>query len=170
MSQQAKDYAVQLEAICNDVLSAVDAVPQESWTILTSGEQWTVGVAALHIAEVQGFFDHLFKGLVADPTNVSGFTQEQVDAMNHHRAVTRADVTKDEGLELLRTNGPEVIKTVASLTDEQLALNAGNFCGNDTSIGILVQFGLIAHFQEHLASIRINDWQLIPDRIAERIS
>lgn len=79
---------------------------------------------------------------------------EEIDRTNAHHAHSHAGVSKEEVLDELRAGGDAFLTQLRSLSDDDLDRSIGIFVGREVTIGQVVRFAVIAHQQDHLASIR----------------
>jgi hypothetical protein len=106
------------------------------------------------MANVQAGLAGLIEAVVAGKPANAPASRADVDEMNADHADTHADVGKAEVLDALSAGGDAFLTQLRSLSDEDLDRGVGQFVGNETTIGQVVQFAVIAHQREHLASIR----------------
>ena len=151
---RAQQLASEFEAVNDGILDAVANATPEQWQRVTESERWPAGVVAHHVAEVQRFFTGVIAGLAdveAAPVELRG---ADVEANNAHHAAEFANVGKTETLEALRANGAVLAERIRDLDDDQLARVAFVFDGQELTAEQVVAFAAIAHFQEHLGSLR----------------
>jgi hypothetical protein len=150
----AEQLATQFEAINAEVIAIVETCTGEQWRRPAAGEGWPVGVVAHHIAEVHQDFVGLLGALASGQTRSPGASIEDVDQGNARHAHDYAAVGKPEALEALRTNGAAVARLLRSFSNEQLGHVAGVFGGRELSVAQVVEWIVIGHAAEHLASLR----------------
>jgi hypothetical protein len=151
VSERAEALATQFEQANNDLISSVQSMSDSQWKAICSGEQWSVGVTAHHVAgglqPITGLVQMLAAGQ-APP-----ITQVQIDQGNAQHARDAANCTKEETLAMLRENGRSAAAAVRSLSDEQLG-QAGTVFGNPMTAQQGIEMILIGHVQAHSASIK----------------
>jgi hypothetical protein len=150
----AEQYAAQFAALEEEIRATVAGCSEEGWRRACVDEGRTVGVVAHHIASVEGFFGQVLNAVLADQPAPAGFSADDIDPMNAQHAAQFANVGKQETLDLLQTNGAAVAAAIAAFDDAQLERIAGAFAGQELQAAQVIEFGLIGHFQGHLANIR----------------
>lgn len=156
MSGRAEELALRFEQANGELMKVVESCSDEQWRKTCSGERWTVGVTAHHVAAAYEPIAGMVEG-VATGQPVQLPTAEMLDAGNAEHARQFAGCTKAETLELLRRNGQALAKTVRGLSDEQLAglrRREVEIAGQRVSAAQLVEMGVIGHPTSHLESIR----------------
>jgi hypothetical protein len=76
-----------------------------------------------------------------------------VDAGNAQEAQESANVTKDEALQSIRSNGQAMAQVLRGLSDEQLD-RGGSLFGMPMTTEQFIQNIVISHPREHLQSIK----------------
>lgn len=151
---RAEALAAQFVAINDAIIDAVSNSSADQWQRATASESWSVGVVAHHVLAVQHFFSGILNGLSAGETRLVPLTSQEVDENNARHAREFAGVDKQETLLALRESGRELWGTISGLDDTQLARIVFVIDGQELTAEQVIEFGLIGHFQEHLASIR----------------
>ena len=151
---QAQQLDAQVEAVNGAIVDVVASATPEQWLKVTGSENWTVGVVAHHVAEVQRFFAGALARLSGDEARPPALRGVEVDANNARHAAEFAGVSKTETLNALSENGAALAEQVRGLNEEQFARVAVVFDGQDMTAEQIVAFGVIAHFQQHLESLR----------------
>ena len=154
MSQRAKELAERLTAFNGEIIAFVENCSDEDWTKVCSGEQWSVGVVARHLAAGHYGVLNLVK-LVVSGEPLPDITMEAIDQMNAEHAEEHADCTRAEVLSLLRENGSSIAEYVAGLGDEDLD-RAGHLVllGGDVSAWQVFERVILQSGGEHLASMK----------------
>lgn len=153
-AEQTRKFATDYQALFDDIISTVEGATDEQWRMVTASEQWPVGVVAHHLAMVQDFFVNTLQATASGEGELANFTIEQVHENNARHAVEHADATKNETLELLKSNTPRAVQLINSLNEKQMESNAGNFAGNELTVALVVEWIGIGHHYEHLESIK----------------
>src|SRR6266700_1064092 len=109
MSGRAEELARRFEQANGELIKAVESCSDEQWRKTCSGEQWSVGVTAHHVAVSYGPIAGLVQALTSD----------MLDAGNAEHARQFAGCTKRETVDLLRGGGQAAASTVRGLSDEQ---------------------------------------------------
>ncbi len=154
MSKQAEQLAAQFEAVNNGVIAAVTGCTDEQWRQPCASEGWPVGVVAHHIAFVHRAFARIIETLAAGETLPPRVSMEVVHRSNAQHARDYAAVGKPETLDALRTNGSAIVQLLRRLDDEQLDRTTTVFGEQERSVAQVVEWIVIGHAGEHLASIR----------------
>jgi len=153
-STRAEQYVTQFESLNTDFVSTVSGCTDRQWQQQTANEGWPVAVVAHHLAEVYGTFTGVFGSLAAGNADAPALTSQMIDENNANHAQTNANAGQQQTIELLRVNGAAVVDALRNLRDEQFDDTTFLLDGNPLSAAQVVEFALIAHIGEHLASIR----------------
>jgi uncharacterized damage-inducible protein DinB len=154
MTTQAEQLAAQFEAANNDVIAAVTGCTDAQWRQTSASEGWSVAVVAHHIAIVNRDFLWIVTRLGAGEVLSPRSSMDEVHQSNAQHARDFAAVGKPETLDALRENGATVAQAIRGLSDAQLERTAGVFGGRELSTTQVVEWIVIGHTREHLASIR----------------
>lgn len=154
MSQRAQELVQRFEAANDAMIHYIAACSEEELNKITSGEGWSVRVAAHHIAASHEPVAGLAY-LLATGGELPPLTMEIIHQMNAQHAATHADVSKTTVIDDLRQNGAKAAAMVAGLSDEQLDRSAhlGTF-GATMSAQQVIENILISHVTYHLDSIK----------------
>jgi uncharacterized damage-inducible protein DinB len=152
---RAQQLAAELEAVNDGILDAVAAATVEQWQKVTESERWPVGVVAHHVAEVQRFFIGVIAGLADGEAVPVELRLADVEVNNARHAAEFATVGQAETLDALRKNSAALAERIRGLDEDQLASVTLVFDGQqELTAEQAVAFAAIAHFQEHLGSLR----------------
>jgi uncharacterized damage-inducible protein DinB len=151
---RASELASRLETVNQEIIDAVAACSDEQWQRVTASEKWPVGVVAHHVSEVQRFFTGVLASLADSAASPMSLTSLDIDENNAAHARQYAAVGKAETLKALRDNGAALTRQISSLDDARLGQPAVSIDGQMLSGEQVVEFGVVNHFQEHLAAIR----------------
>ena len=154
MTAPAEELADRFEAVNDEIIAIVTGCTDAQWRQPCASEGWPVGVVAHHIAVVQGAFARMVETLAAGETFSPRSSMEEVHRSNALHARAHAAVGKPETLDALRTNGAAIAQRLRSLGDEHLDRTAGVFGGRELSVAQVVEWIVIGHAAEHLASLR----------------
>lgn len=146
----AEVLAQQFTEINGALIDTAANCSAEQWKTPTTSEQWPVGVVAHHAAEVEAFFSGVLSGAIPDMP----ITMSDIDANNARHAAEHANADQGETVAALRANGEALARTISGLSAADLQGLAFTFDGQQLTREQIIQFGVINHFQEHLASIR----------------
>ena len=151
---RAGALATRLEAVNDDIITLVTDANDEQWRRQSTSEGWSVGVLAHHCAQVQGFFAGVMAGAEEKEPSPTTLTTQVVEENNALHARDFADVGKSETLDALRAHGAAAVRHTRTLTDERFDQTAVVFDGQELNLAQVVEFALINHLNEHLASMR----------------
>lgn len=151
---QGKELAAQFAQV-HGAVAAVAALDASDLARPCAAEQCTVAALAGHIAQVYGGNADWVRAIVAGRT-LPDITMADIDRNNAEQAVLNARLGKDEVLARLQANGDRVLAVLRELRDGDPERTApfGLFGGAPVSVQTLVEQGLLAHVEEHLASLR----------------
>ncbi|MGE3910280.1 MAG: DinB family protein [Chloroflexota bacterium] len=155
MSERAEQLASTFEAANNGLIAAVEGCSDEQLRATCPDEGWSVAVAAHHVAASHGPLSQLV-GLIASGQELPPITMEMINAGNAQHAVDFANVSRDEVLKTLKTEGATVASLIRSLSDEQLNRTAAMpFAGGAAwSAADVIERIIIGHPQQHTQSIK----------------
>lgn len=152
-SERAERLAADFEAVNARIAAAIEGCTDEQWRRPTAAEGWPVGVVAHHVAEVQRFLGGALAAAgrgAAPATLTSAFIEEN----NARHARSAAGVGKDETLALIRSTGADATRALRGLDDARLDAVVVEIDGQGMTAAQAVEFGMVGHFAEHLASIQ----------------
>ena len=152
MTQRSETLAAAFEQVAGQILAVADGLSDAAWGAAPAGEARTAGQIAYHTAEVyhnlSGFIQLALGG-----QPLPALTMEIIHSMNAEQAARYAGAGRAGALDLLRQNGAATAAMLRGLSDAQLD-SAAEFLGYPTTVESLAQNGLVAHAEEHLASMR----------------
>jgi len=154
MSQRTKELVARLTGFNNEFIAFVDNCSDEEWRKVCSGEGWTVGVVAHHVAA--GHFGAIdFIRMIVAGEAMPEITMEAIDQMNAQHANEHANCTKEEVLGLLRENGSAFAGYLEELSEADL-LRTGYLAaiGGDVSAQQLIEMVILQSGGEHLDSMK----------------
>ncbi|GAC1562581.1 MAG: hypothetical protein NVS4B8_29130 [Herpetosiphon sp.] len=155
MGERAQTLAKRFEQANLELIQAVTAADDKHWKTVVPGEGRTVGVVAHHIASYYPahvtHVEALASGSAELPT-----TWEWIHNRNAEDAVTQANITRDEVLALLRTDGSRVTAVISQLSDEQLDHRAlvAYISERPFRLEKFIEWVVIGHTNTHLADIK----------------
>jgi hypothetical protein len=123
MSQRALQLAEQVEQSIKELEQYIQRAPDSAWQVVCSGEQWSAGVVAHHLAGQHLAAIDLIQA-VAGGQPLPELTADFLEQQNQKHAVDFAGCTREETLEVLRTTGPAAVAAIRAFTDEQLDSSA----------------------------------------------
>jgi hypothetical protein len=154
MGARADALAKRFEEASKAVTDVIARVSDADWKKMTSGEKWSVGVVAHHVAMSHAGISNLVKS-VASGKSVPSLTMAALDQMNAQHAKEHAGCSKSETLELHKKNAAAAAAVVRGLSDAELDRTGGILVGMPPmSTQQAVEQILIKHVNEHLGSIR----------------
>lgn len=154
MGARADALAKRFEEATKAVTDLVARLSDADWKKMTSGEKWSVGVVAHHVATGHAGISNLVKA-VAGGQAVPNLTMATLDQMNAQHAKEHAHCTKAETLELHKKNAAAAAALVRGLSDAQLDRSGSVLAGMPAmTTQQVVERILINHVNEHLSSIR----------------
>ena len=151
--RSADEYASAITSVVDDIIAAIESCTGTQWTSVTAAEQWPVSVVAHHAGTVLRAFAGVLEAL-GSGAPVPQFSADDVDRSNARHAQEFGDVSRAETLTFLRTNTAALTAAIRRLPEERITQVAGSFGGFELTVAQLLEFAVIAHLQEHLASIR----------------
>ena len=158
MSQRAKDIAARFTTFNKEMITFVDNCSDEEWRKVCSGEGWTVGVVAHHVAA--GHFGAIdFVRMIVAGEAIPEITMGAIDQMNAQHAKEHANCTTEEVLGLLRKNGSAFAGYLEGLSEADLG-RTGYLAaiGGDVSAQQLIEMVILQSGGEHLDSMKAVTW------------
>ena len=154
MSQRTKELVERFTAFKNDFIAFVDNCSDEDWQKMCSGEGWTVGVVAHHVAAAHFGAIDLARMIVAGEA-MPEITMEAIDQMNAQHAKEHANCTREEVLALLRKNGSAFAGYLEGLSEADLARTGYlGLIGGDVSAQQLTEMIILQSGGEHFDSMK----------------
>jgi DinB family protein len=155
MSERAAALADELQQATDDVERFIGEVSDAGWQATCPGEQCTVAALVCHIGNANaGMMDSIIKP-VAEGAPRPSFSPDDLHRWNAQAAHQYAGASREQAREMLRTGSAPAIAYVRSLTDEQLAKSFDLAMRPEPiTLDAMIEFGLIGHPKEHLASAR----------------
>jgi len=154
MGAKSEALAKQFEAKVQEATTGLEKVSDVDWKKRTSGETWTVGVVAHHIATGHEGIAGIIK-TVAAGQSIPNFTLDKLHEMNAKHAQDFANVGKAETVALHKKNAAAAAAVVRGLSDQDLARSGTVLSGMPAmTVEQIVTNILINHVDEHYKSIR----------------
>ena len=154
MSQRTKELVARFTGFNNEFIAFVDNCSDEDWRKVCSGEGWTVGVVAHHVAA--GHFGAIdFVRMIVAGEAIPEITMEAIDQMNAQHAKEHTNCTREEVLALLRKNGSAFAGYLEGLSEADLG-RTGYLAaiGGDVSAQQLIEMVILQSGGEHLDSMK----------------
>ena len=154
MDTHASDLTTRYAQVVDAVITAVEPLDAASLRRLCPAEQCTVAALACHIAAVHGATAGFVRSIVAGEA-LPSLTMEDIDRNNAKNAAGNAELGRDEVIARLRTGGEAMTTELQGLREEDLARTAPfTLFGGEVSVQTLVEQAVIAHTEQHLASLK----------------
>jgi uncharacterized damage-inducible protein DinB len=154
MGAKSEALAKQYEAKVQEVTTGLEKLSDADWKKQTSGETWTVGVVAHHIAGSHEGIAGIIK-TVAGGQSIPNFTLDALHQMNAKHAHDFASCTKADTVALHKKNAAAAAAVVRGLSDADLAKSGTVLTGMPAmTVEQIVTNILINHVDEHYRSIR----------------
>ena len=154
MGERAEALAAKFEQVNQELIDVIEECSEEKWRSACSGEGWSVGVTAHHVALDTALLAGMVRAM-ASGQSFPPLTSEGNDKTNAQHAQEHADCTKQETLDLLRREVPIAAGVLRGFSNEQLGRTAEVLAGaQHLSTEHVIQGFLIAHVSEHLGSIQ----------------
>ncbi|MGB6930456.1 MAG: DinB family protein [Syntrophobacteria bacterium] len=154
MSQRTKELVARFTGFNNEFIAFVDNCSDEDWRKVCSGEGWTVGVVAHHVAA--GHFGAIdFVRMIVAGEAIPEITMEAIDQMNAQHAKEHTNCTREEVLALLRKNGSAFAGYLEGLSEADLG-RTGYLAaiGGDVSAQQLIEMVILQSGGEHFDSMK----------------
>jgi len=154
MSQRTKELVARFTGFNNEFIAFVDNCSDEDWRKVCSGEGWTVGVVAHHVAA--GHFGAIdFVRMIVAGEAIPEITMEAIDQMNAQHAKEHTNCTREEVLALLRKNGSAFAGYLEGLSEADLARTGYlALIGGDVSAQQLIEMVILQSGGEHFDSMK----------------
>jgi hypothetical protein len=154
MGAKAEALAKQFEAKAQEVTAVLEALSETDWKKVTEAEQWSVGVAAHHVAGAHEGIANIIKTIAAGQS-MPHVTMDRLHEMNAKHAQDFANVSKADTLALHTRGAAAAAAVVRGLSDEQLARSGTVLAGNPPmTVEQIITRILINHVDDHFGSIR----------------
>ena len=154
MGVKGEAFAKEFEAKVEDALTLLNRLSDADWKKTTTGESWTVGVTAHHIAGSYEPITRIIQAIAAGQA-MPHFTPQMLDEMNAQHAKEFAGCTKAETVAMIKKGAAGAAAAVRGLSDADLAKSGTVFAGMPPmSAEDMVKRALLGHLDEHVGSIR----------------
>jgi hypothetical protein len=154
MAAKAEALATQFEAKVQEATAVLERLTDADWQKTTSGEKWTVGVVAHHVAGSHEGIAGIIKS-VASGQSMGNFTMEMLHEMNAKHAKEHARASRAETVALHKKGAAAAAAVVRGLSDADLGKSATVLAGMPAmSVEQIVNTILINHVNDHFASIK----------------
>lgn len=152
---RANALAVRLEEGARALAEFASGLSDAEWQTTVPKDGRKVGVIVHHVASVYPIEIQLAQTL-AKGEPVAGVSWDDVHKMNAGHAQEFAGVTKQQALDLLRTNSAAAAAAIRALSDEELDRAAGLSLNDDAPLTcqFMLEDHAVRHSYHHLAVIR----------------
>ena len=155
MSKRSYELARRLELGALALEAFAGSLTDLEWQSRVPGDGRKIGVVVHHIASVYPIEIELAQTL-AKGLPIEGVTPDVINQMNAVHAKKFNSVTKEETIELLRTNSAAAAAAIREFTDEQLDAAAPVSLNSNAPLTcqFMVEDHAVRHSYHHLARIR----------------
>jgi hypothetical protein len=155
MSKRSYELARRLELGALALEAFAGSLTDLEWQSRVPGDGRKIGVVVHHVASVYPIEIELAQTL-AKGLPIEGVTPDVINQMNAVHAKKFNSVTKEETIELLRTNSAAAAAAIREFTDEQLDAAAPVSLNSNAPLTcqFMVEDHAVRHSYHHLARIR----------------
>ena len=155
MSKRSYELARRLELGALALEAFAGSLTDLEWQSRVPGDGRKIGVVVHHVASVYPIEIELAQTL-AKGLPIEGVTPDVINQMNAVHAKKFNSVTKEETIELLRTNSAAAAAAIREFTDEQLDTAAPVSLNSNAPLTcqFMVEDHAVRHSYHHLARIR----------------
>jgi DinB superfamily len=155
MSRRSNALADRLENGARALISFASTLTDAEWQSRMPKDGRKIGVIVHHVASVYPVEIQLAQ-TVAGGKPVTGVTPADIDAMNAAHAKEHDSATKEETLDLLRTNSAAAAAAIRALSDEELDRAASVSLYSDAPLTsqFVLEDHAVRHSYHHHARIR----------------
>jgi hypothetical protein len=154
-SARAEALAQRLEQGIDALIAFANTLSDGQWQTPVPKDGRKVGVVVHHVASVFPIEIELAQQL-AKGQAIAGVSWDDVHAMNARHAEDNDAVTRQQAIELLRTNSAQAAAAIRAFTDAQLETAATNSLYADAPLTCqhMLEDHAVRHCYHHLAKIR----------------
>jgi hypothetical protein len=154
-SARAEALAQRLEQGIDALIAFANTLSDGQWQTPVPKDGRKVGVVVHHVASVFPIEIELAQQL-AKGQAIAGVSWDDVHAMNARHAQDNDAVTRQQAIELLRTNSAQAAAAIRAFTDAQLETAATNSLYADAPLTCqhMLEDHAVRHCYHHLAKIR----------------
>lgn len=155
---RAAEYARQFEAAQREFIDLVESLTDEQWhrggsnfpqRLNDEDEHRAVGVIAHHVAVNGPWIIDRIEGMLAGRQ----LNAVDIKTVNARHAAEKANVSREEVLEMLRDSTPRIAQSLRAIPDDQLDVARETPAG-PMSIAQRIERVLIGHIKMHEGSIK----------------
>ncbi|HVG69642.1 MAG TPA: DinB family protein [Vicinamibacterales bacterium] len=153
--RRADALADRLEQGARALADFAASLTDAQWKTRCMPDGRTVGVIVHHVGFVYPIEIDISRPL-AKGEPLTGVTMDDVHAMNAKHAIDYADVTKQQAIELVRSNSAAAAAAIRALSDEQLtqAAPASLYADAPVTCQFILEDHAVRHSYHHLARLR----------------
>jgi hypothetical protein len=154
-SVRAEALAQRLEQGIDALIGFANTLSDAQWQTPIPKDGRKVGVVVHHVASVFPIEIELAQ-VLAKGQPIAGVSWDDVHAMNAKHAQDNDAVTRQQAIELLRTNSAQAAAAIRAFTDTQLETAATNSLYADAPLTCqhMLEDHAVRHCYHHLAKIR----------------
>jgi hypothetical protein len=154
-SARAEALAQRLEQGIDALIAFANTLSDAQWQTPIPKDGRKVGVVVHHVASVFPIEIELAQ-VLAKGQPIAGVSWDDVHAMNAKHAQENDAVTRQQAIELLRTNSAQAAAAIRAFTDAQLETAATNSLYADAPLTCqhMLEDHAVRHCFHHLAKIR----------------
>lgn len=154
MKSIAEDLSERLEALNNELIAFVEKCTQNDWHKICQPEDWPVGVTARHVGA--GHYEVIaLARMILNGEALPVMTMADVIARANRHAAEHARCAKAEVLEVLQTNGRNLVDFVAGLSDSELGASGYlPALGKELSIAEFLETAVLSGAAQHFDSMK----------------
>ena len=154
-SARAEALAQRLEQGIDALIAFANTLSDAQWQTRIPKDGRKVGVVVHHVASVFPIEIELAQ-VLGKGQAIAGVSWDDVHAMNAKHAQDNDAVTRQEAIELLRTNSTAAAAAIRAFTDAQLETAAANSLYADAPLTCqhMLEDHAVRHCYHHLAKIR----------------
>lgn len=155
MKNRSEALATTLETGAEALATLASTLTPAEWETRLPGDGRKVGVVVHHVASIYPLEIELAQKLAAGGA-LTEVTWEAVHELNAGHARENNGVTRDEAVDLLRTNAAAAAKAIRALSEEELDKVAPNslYGGAPLTCQFMLEDHAVRHSFHHLAKIR----------------
>lgn len=153
MSARSEALAVKVDHVNKQPSDTIDGRTQEQWIAKCADNDLSQGFAGFHAATSVGGIAGIVKGM-ASGEPFTPVTFAQIDQQNAVLHGARANATKDEALQLAKSNSPVAEEMVRNFTDEELDRKVTLAVGlPEMTVEQVIEMLMVGHTAGHMESI-----------------
>ncbi len=112
--------ASELNTLLVETIEAIQACPQDRWTVVAPGDGRPANVVADHIAGHLGLAAFVVAVTRGESHPAAGFDLHTLTKLNADHATANVAVTQDSVIARIRRDGPPAVEAIRALDDESL--------------------------------------------------